>query len=231
MACLFESSKEEWGCASASIPMNVLIVDDHPMILEYLRGAVAHVLPDAVVRSAGSLREALEASRERLPELVLLDLGLPDSKGVDSVLKFREAHPQVPVVVVSGEDDGDSVRAALALGAAGYVPKTSGPQVLLNALRLVVDGARYIPPEALAEPEALKAGSKGRRALESSLTERQREVLTFMLKGLTNGEIADELGISEATVKQHSHAVYEAFRVSSRVELILAASRRRPAAA
>ncbi len=211
--------------------MNVLIVDDHPMFVEYLRGAVAHALPDALVCSAGSLREALEEARERRPDLVLLDVGLPDSKGLDSVSRFREAHPQFPVVVVSGEDDGDLVRGALALGVAGFVPKTSGPKTLLNALRLVAEGGRYIPPEALGEPEAPRPGTKARRALEAALTERQREVLTFMVKGLTNSEIADALGIAEATVKQHSHAVYAAFRVSTRVELIIAAARRRPAAA
>lgn len=211
--------------------MNVLIVDDHRMMLEYLRGAVARALPDAVVRSVGSLREALQEAKEQLPELVLLDLGLPDAKGLDSVLRFREAYPQVRVVVVSGENDGHLVRGALALGAAGFVPKTSGSQILLNALRLVIEGGQYVPPEALSGPEAPRPESKARRALEAALTERQREVLAFMLKGLTNSQIADSLGIAEATVKQHCHAVYAAFRVSSRVELILAAGRRRPVAA
>jgi DNA-binding NarL/FixJ family response regulator len=200
--------------------MNVLIVDDHPMIREYLRGAAARALPDAVVRSVGTLREALEEAKERFPQLVLLDLGLPDAKGLESILRFREAQPQVPVVVVSGEDDGDSVRGALALGAAGFVPKTSGPQVLLNALRLVAEGGRYIPPEALGE---LEPGPPQAASAEGRLTKRQREVLARMLTGLSNAQIAKALDIEETTVRQHAHSVYGAFGVSTRAELMAAA--------
>jgi DNA-binding NarL/FixJ family response regulator len=206
--------------------MNVLIVDDHPLIQEYLRGAVARAFPDAVVRSVGTLREALEEAKERLPELVLLDLGLPDAKGLESILRFREAQPQVSVVVVSGEDDGDSVRGALALGAAGFVPKTSGPKVLLNALRLVAEGGRYIPPEALAELEPGPPRADGAASAEGRLTKRQREILACLLTGLSNAQIAKALRIEETTVRQHAHAVYSAFGVSTRAELMAAARQR-----
>lgn len=198
--------------------MNVLIVDDHPMVVEYLKAAVAKALPDALVRTAGNLDDGLEIARQHRLDLALLDLGLPGLDGVDSVLRFRQAQPEVPVLVVSSNDDRDSITGALAVGAAGFVPKSAGVKVLLNALRLVVEGGRYIPPELLG---AAPPRERARGRAEDALTDRQREVLGCLLKGHSNARIADELGIAEATVKQHVHAVYAAFGVAGRVELIL----------
>jgi DNA-binding NarL/FixJ family response regulator len=198
--------------------MNVLIVDDHPMVVEYLTAAVAKALPEAVVRTAGTLAEGLEIARDHRLDLALLDLGLPGLDGIDSVLRFRQAYPDVPVLVVSSNDDRDSITGALAVGAAGFVPKSAGVKVLLQALRLVVEGGRYIPPELLG---AAPLAAMSRRRAEDSLTDRQREVLACLLKGHSNARVADELGITEATVKQHVHAVYAAFGVAGRVELIL----------
>lgn len=200
--------------------MNVLIVDDHPMMLEYLSSAVAKALPDAVVRTAGDLKTALERAREIEPKLVLVDLGLPGCGGIDSVLQFRAAFPQVPTVVVSANDDSLSVRGALAVGAAGFIPKSSSPTVVVSALRLVAGGGRYIPPEALKPVP----GQTHESQPQELLTDRQREVLARMLKGQSNAQIAKELEITEGTAKQHAHAVYAAFGVSTRADLILAAS-------
>ena len=202
--------------------MNVLIVDDHPMVLEYLSSAVGKALPDAVVRMAGNLPAALDLASEVALDMVLLDLGLPGCGGIDSLLRFRKAHPEVRVVVVSAEDEPTQIRGALAAGAAGFILKTASPKVVVNALRLVAEGGRYIPPEALT----IMPGGIGAPALEEQLTERQRAVLARMLKGRSNAQIGEELGISEATAKQHAHAVYAAFGVSSRADLILAASGR-----
>jgi DNA-binding NarL/FixJ family response regulator len=200
--------------------MNVLIVDDHPMMLEYLTSAVAKALPDAVVRTASDLKTALERAHEIEPKLVLVDLGLPGCGGIDSVLQFRAAFPQVPTVVVSANDDSLSVRGALAVGAAGFIPKSSSPTVVVSALRLVAGGGRYIPPEALKPVP----GQHHESQPQELLTDRQREVLARMLKGQSNAQIAKELEITEGTAKQHAHAVYSAFGVSSRADLILAAS-------
>ncbi len=198
--------------------MNVLIVDDHPMMLEYLSGAVARALDGATVRTARDLEEALEAARGRPVQLVLLDLGLPGCGGIESLLRFRQQFPDVRVVVVSAVEDHASIRGALAAGAAGYIPKTANPKVVVGALRLVAEGGTYVPPEALAGELA--------QSPESNLTARQREVLRRLLNGRTVGQIARELGIAGATAKHHAHAVYAAFGVSSRADLIVAASRR-----
>jgi DNA-binding NarL/FixJ family response regulator len=121
---------------------------------------------------------------------------------------------------VSANDDTLSVRGALAVGAAGFIPKSSSPTVVVSALRLIAEGGRYIPPEALKP----MAGQKHESQPQELLTDRQRDVLARMLKGLSNAQIAKELDITEGTAKQHAHAVYAAFGVSSRADLILAAS-------
>lgn len=207
--------------------MNVLIVDDHPMVLEYLSAAVAKALPNAIVRTAGTLADGIEVARENRLSLALLDLGLPGCGGIDSVLRFRKEYPEVPVLVVSSNDDSSSITGALAVGAAGFVPKSAGPKILLHALRLVVEGGRYIPPELLGNAPVSVPEEKSKRTGEAALTERQREVLACMLQGLSNVQIADALDIAEATAKQHAHAVYAAFGVSTRVDLILTANRKK----
>jgi DNA-binding NarL/FixJ family response regulator len=205
--------------------MNVLVVDDHPMVLEYLGAAVLRALPGADVRTVKSLAGALEEAGRCALGLVLLDLGLPGCAGIDSVLRFRQAHPGVPVLVVSASTDAKSIRAALAAGVAGFVPKSAAVPVLLNALRLVVEGGRYIPPEVLSglEPAPPQAGGSA----EDRLTKRQREVLARMLTGQSNAQIAKALDIEETTVRQHAHAVYYAFGVSTRAELMAAARPRK----
>jgi DNA-binding NarL/FixJ family response regulator len=203
--------------------MNVLVVDDHPMVLEYLRAAVLRALPGAGVRTAESLAGALAEASKCALGLVLLDLGLPGCAGIDPVLRFREAHPTVPVLVVSASTDTKSIRAALAAGVAGFVPKSAAVPVLLNALRMVAEGDRYIPPEILSEPEPGPPQTNGAASAEGRLTKRQREIVAYMLTGLSNKQIAKALGIEETTVRQHAHSVYGAFGVSSRAELMAAA--------
>jgi two-component system response regulator FimZ (fimbrial Z protein)/two-component system response regulator EvgA len=98
--------------------VNLLIVDDHPVVAEYLRNAAGRAVPDAVVRIAGDLDAAFESMRENPAELVLLDLGLPECGGVESVLRFRKEYPDARVVVISSEDERNAIRGCIALGAA-----------------------------------------------------------------------------------------------------------------
>jgi DNA-binding NarL/FixJ family response regulator len=142
--------------------MNVLIVDDHPVVLEYVTSAVKKALPDAVIRTAGDLTTALALAGEVPMNLVLLDLGLPGCGGLDSIVRFRKAFPDVRVLVVSSNDDEQSIFGALGVGAAGFVPKTAGPKTLLQALKVVVQGERFIPQEFLASQAARQpaAGEK-----------------------------------------------------------------------
>jgi DNA-binding NarL/FixJ family response regulator len=139
--------------------VNLLIVDDHPVVAEYLRNAAGRAVPDAVVRIAGDLDAAFESMRENPAELVLLDLGLPECGGVESVLRFRKEYPDARVVVISSEDERNAIRGCIALGAAGFIPKTAGPKEMVNALRIVAGGGRYIP--ALEEKPRVPVHSVG----------------------------------------------------------------------
>lgn len=198
--------------------MNVLIVDDHPMMLEYLSGAVARAFEGAAARTASDLDSALAAVRSEQPQMVLLDLGLPGCGGIESLLRFRKHFPGIRVVVVSAVEDQSAIRGVLAAGAAGYIPKTANPKVVVIALRLIAEGGTYIPAQALADEIG--------RGPHSVLTDRQREVMHQLLRGGSIGQIARDLGIAKNTAKHHAHAVYAAFGVSSRADFILTANRR-----
>jgi DNA-binding NarL/FixJ family response regulator len=224
-ACRALSGEEQFRVATSEADMNVLVVDDHPIVAEYLRAAASRAIPEATVRAANTLEDALERMRESPAQLVLLDLGLPGCGGIESLLRFRGAFPDARVVVITSEEASVVIRGALAAGAAGFIPKTAGPQVMVNALRLVAEGGRYIPPEILST-ELAPGGQAGAGGSPGVLTERQREVLEQLLKGRTIPQTANELGIAEATAKHHALAVYAAFGVSSRADLILAATRK-----
>ena len=195
--------------------MDVLIVDDHPLIHATLGSAVRAVLPDARMHVAYSLQAALDIAGS-LPAgaLVLLDLGLPDCSGIEVVRRFLGTYPELRTAVVSAAESSVVVAAALRIGAAGYIPKTSTPDVIVAALRVIVAGGVYIPPQVLAEIGQAPV-----------FTVRQLEVLQLIAQGASNREVAKALGIADNTAKQHTHAVFQALNVSSRSQAIVAAAR------
>lgn len=146
--------------------MNVLIVDDHPMMLEYLTGAVTRTFEGARVWTVSDLERALNAARGQVPDLILLDLGLPGCNGIDSLLRFREAYPEGRIVVVSTVDDAATIRSALSAGAAGYIPKSGNVRILMSALRLVSEGGTYVPPQAISDLLGDKAPLRDRASGE-----------------------------------------------------------------
>ena len=126
--------------------MDVLLVDDHPIIHETLRAIVRSVRPGAEVHSQFDLAGGLsQASRLNELKLVLLDLGLPGCSGLDALQRFHDAHPAARVAVISADEDPSRIRAVLAAGAAGYLPKTLRPKVMADALRTILDGGTYSP--------------------------------------------------------------------------------------
>jgi len=126
--------------------MDVLLVDDHPIVHETLRAMLRTLLPGAECHSQFDLESGVsEARRLHALELVLLDLGLPGCAGIESLVKFRHAVPNARVVVISGESDGERVRAAMEEGAAGYLPKTLRPKAMVDALRTILEGGVYTP--------------------------------------------------------------------------------------
>lgn len=211
--------------------MKVLVVDDHPLV----RGAIAHLVTrlDAdmqVLEAADCVQGLALASEHADLGLVLLDLNLQGLRGIPALLRFRTDHPTVPVVVVSMFGDRETVTQVMRNGAAGFIPKAAGRDTIVNALRLVLSGSIYVPPEAaLGDPgeEAPGPGLRGPAhcAADVGLTPRQGQVLALVMMGRANKEICRELGLAERTVKAHVTAVLNALRVTSRTQAAIAAAR------
>jgi DNA-binding NarL/FixJ family response regulator len=212
--------------------MKLLVVDDHPLLSEAVQSVVARLEPGAtVLAAADSERGFAIAAAEPDLDLVLLDLNIPGLAGIPGLKAWRRRHPEVPVVVLSSADDRPTVLAAIAAGAAGFIPKSSPNEVLLNALRLVLAGGKYLPPEALAPV----AGSGARTAREGTeralsletlgLTDRQAQVLKLLAAGKSNKLICRELDLAERTVKAHISAVFRALGVTTRTQAALAAAK------
>jgi DNA-binding NarL/FixJ family response regulator len=211
--------------------MKFLVVDDHVLIRESLRGVLSELEPGAVILEATSADEAMRlvAGHAEL-ELVLLDLALPGRDGFEVLAEIRERHPTIPVVVLSGYHDQANVVRALELGALGFIPKTAQRRVLLSAISLVLSGGTYIPPEILGRQERLAEPGTGGAATRKSatsprdlgLTDRQVEVLALMMQGKSNKAIGRALDLAEPTVRNHVTAVLKALNVSNRTQAAMA---------
>ncbi len=200
--------------------MRALVIDDHPLIHEIMPALLKKALGEVIVATEATLEAGIKRAAAELPDLVLLDLGLPGCEGLDAIGRFRMEFPQMPVVVFSASCERESIVGALDAGAAGYIPKTSKPEVMIAALKVIAAGGTYLPREVLEQ-----AGPAPRRRGEPDLTDRQKDVLRLMLKGYNNERIASELAIAQNTVKQHAHAIFTALGVSSRAEALVAAAR------
>lgn len=198
--------------------MKVLVVDDHAVVREGMAAVLRQLRSDTEVLLAhdAATGMALAAANPDI-ELVLLDLMLPDAVGMGALEAFGREHPALPVMVLSSSEAPDAVRAALELGAMGYVPKSATPETLLAALRLVLSGEVYVPPFMVHAP------APGR--VPQPLTERQVDVLRLLAEGVANKEIAYRLGLSEKTVKSHLTAIFRTLGVSNRAQAVAAAAR------
>jgi DNA-binding NarL/FixJ family response regulator len=211
--------------------MKLLLADDHALFRQALRHILSELGPDTAIVEAESLSKALALAQQHPDlDLVLLDLKMPDVQGIDSVHSFREHYPALPIVVLSASEDCDDIEAVLDAGALGFVPKSSPAAVLLGALRLVMEGGVYLPPQLLSRvapsPRPAQHGSalSGHSRVDG-LTERQIEVLRLLEQGKSNKEIARDLALSEGTIKIHLAAVFRALNVRNRTEAVLAAQR------
>jgi DNA-binding NarL/FixJ family response regulator len=204
--------------------MQILIADDHGLFREGLRLVLDQLEEGVQVVEADSLDAALDAARKS-PELdiALLDLHMPGMQDTAGIQRFRQKFPDVPVVVVSASDDPMAVDNAISAGASGFICKTSSAPLTLSALRVVLAGGVYLPPQVLQRG----AAGCNNHAARSLLTERQTAVLRLLAEGKPNKVIADELNLSEGTVKIHLNAIYRALKVRNRTEAVLAAQRLR----
>lgn len=203
--------------------LDILVVDDHPMFREAIVSVIAEVDSDRCVREACTLEEALAvlAATPNL-DLILLDLFLPGSKGLDGLAALRNAAPTVPIVVVSAWSERGPVLQAIERGAVGYIPKTSPRRVFVQALRHVLAGAIYVPPDVVRASGGSPPPPDSGFASDSlaSLTRMQIAVLRHLAHGASNKEIARILGLAEPTVKGHVSAVLHKLNLRGRWQVM-----------
>jgi DNA-binding NarL/FixJ family response regulator len=204
--------------------MKCLLVDDHALVRDALALLIALQHPDVDLRHAGRLREAravLQAEPD--VDLVLLDLALPDSAGLATLLALREAAPDARTVVLSADDRPETVLAAIDAGAAGFIPKATESRLLREALATVLRGGVYVPALALDAHPAPPGQPASTEHL--GLTLRQIEVLRMLIDGRSNKLIAREPDLAPSTVKTHLEAIFQRLQVNSRTQAVVAAAR------
>lgn len=192
--------------------MNILLIDDHPLFRSGI-AAVVNELDDKVrFVEAEDVKEGLALLKEgKGYSIILLDLALPGLDGMDGIALLRHAAPATPIVVLSATENTVTIRQAITRGAKGYIPKSSGKNIMLNALRLVLSGGVYLPANILQTDGAVSSNS-------DSLTPRQADVIQLLAQGRSNKEIADKLELTENTVRTHVAAILKRLGVKNRTE-------------
>ncbi|HTO85375.1 MAG TPA: response regulator transcription factor [Methylomirabilota bacterium] len=200
--------------------MRILLADDHDLVRDSIEEFLKRLDRDVQVLHAATLPQALELAQQDVPlDAILLDLRMPGMNGLAGLRAMRAARAGVPVVVISGETDPDTVRGALQAGAAGFLPKTMRGTAMLGALRLILSGERYVPDLVVAAGgEPAPAGPSG--SSFGGLTQREREVMSLLVQGLPNKEIGQRLKIEVVTVALHLRSIYRKLGVSSRTQAV-----------
>jgi DNA-binding NarL/FixJ family response regulator len=203
----------------------LMIVDDHPLFRGALNQALAAVIADSHIVEAGSLDEMVATlATSSDVDLILLDLDMPGVQGLSGLLYLRAQHPEIPVMIVSASSDVPLIRRAIEFGASGYAPKSLPVDKIRDAVRQVLDGAIWVPPDVdlVGNPDKETTELVGRL---STLTPQQVRVLMMLGEGLLNKQIAFRLGVSEATIKAHVSAILQKLAVDSRTQAVIAINR------
>lgn len=211
--------------------MKILVADDHKLVRDGLKPFLQELAPDVEVLDAANMDEAL-ATASAVPDLglVLLDLMMPGMDGLKGLEALRAKCPGVPVVIVSGFSSRDHVVAAVQAGAAGFIPKTVSGTAMVNALRLVLSGEKYLPsstffddpanPTMMMPPNMGRSTTGGVPAPFDKLSRREAEILALLVEGRTNKEIALCLDLQEITIKVHLRNVYRKIGAANRAQAV-----------
>jgi two-component system response regulator NreC len=201
------------------VTIRVLVVDDHSVVRSGLRHVLEAEDDIEVVGEAGDMREAVFEARSQKPDVVLMDIVMPGPSGIEATPAVLKEAPDAKVLVLSMQDDPQYVREAFSAGASGYVLKEAADAEIVDAVREVSRGGRYVHP-ALGARLVVAEVEERVRAEEDPLSDREREVLRLLALGHTNQEIAKKLYLSVRTVETHRAHIMQKLRLSSRAELV-----------
>lgn len=207
--------------------IRVLIVDDHAVVRQGLRAFLQTQDDVEIAGEAADGDEAIRQVRELVPDVVLMDLVMPKLDGIAAIREMRALSPSTKVLVLTSFADDDKVFAAVKAGAAGYLLKDVRPQELGDAIRTVYRGEALLHPTVAAKLMQELARSGRRQASPDSLTDRELDVLRLIARGMSNKEIALELGVAEKTVKTHVSNILQKLHLSDRTQAALYAVRER----
>lgn len=202
---------------------DILIADDHPLFRSALRQALNSAIGSQLtLTEVGSISELQRTLEQRSDwDLVLLDLNMPGAYGFSGLVLLRSQYPQIPVVVISAQEEADVVQRARDFGASGFIPKSSPLELLQQSVREVLEGG-VCWPQIQGDAAALTDEQQEVSARLASLTPQQFRVLTMVCDGLLNKQIAWELNVSEATIKAHVTAIFRKLGVRTRTQAALA---------
>ena len=221
--------------AHVSTRLKILVADDHHLVREGLKLALREIDPAVTVIEADTLGKAIEAYRTHADfDLILLDLTMPGNTGMSVLEGFEQACPDARVVVISASYDLQTVQAAVRRGVLGFIPKLSGKDALISALRFILAGGIYVPLEAMmaipenerpvpSTPRPVGSALMSQTPRDVGLTTRQIDVLRQLLEGKSNKQICRDMNLAMGTVKGHVAAILVALKVNSRAEAIAAA--------
>lgn len=207
--------------------MKTIMAHGRPLIRAGFRALLLEHDDSAEVREANTFDEVLATTKKERPDLLLLDLLLPGLNGFDGIRSLNASHPDIPIVVVAESENEADVSVAIDSGARGYIPESSSGELFVNALKLVLSGNIYVPPAALGKSKAengVRLADNPPKAFRlTTLTPRQREVLSLIAEGDSNREMAGKLGIAEGTIRIHVAAILKGLNLRNRTQAALLA--------
>lgn len=209
--------------------VRVMLVDDHEVVREGLRTLLGRDKSLLVVAEAGTTAEAIETAARAKPDVVVMDVRLPDGSGVEACRTIREARPETKVIMLTSYADDEALFASIVAGAAGYLLKQTRGQAVIDAITSVAQGRSLLDPDVTGKVlERVRRGREDEDPAFASLTEQERKVLEQLAEGKTNREIGEVLFLSEKTVKNYVSRILDKLGLSRRAEAAAYMAKRRP---